>query len=91
MFDRWPAPSIAVTVITVLPGPTGTFEIDQLVVPAAEPPAPPLVDHRTSLTPIPLSDATPSSWSTLDEVTYVAADVGDEIATEGGVVSSNNW
>ena len=80
------AASRAVTVITVVPAPSGTAAIDHAVVPVAIPLAPPLVVQLTCVTPT-LSLAVPLTASVALVAVYVPVLVGVVTATVGTVVS----
>jgi hypothetical protein len=88
------AASRAVTVMTVVPVANGTAAIDQAVVPAATPLAPPLVDQLTCVTPT-LSPAMPLTASDALAAEYVPVVVGVVTAMVGTVVSDAagtvNW
>jgi hypothetical protein len=83
----FPAASRAVTVMTVVPDPSGTDAIDHPVTPAAVPLAPRSVLQLTWVTPT-LSDAVPLTARLALEAVYVPVLVGDVIAIVGKVVSA---
>src|SRR6185503_8178390 len=72
------AASRAVTVITVVPAPSGTLAIDQAVVPVATPLAPRLVVQLTCVTPM-LSLAVP--LTTIVSLVVVCVPVADGVVT----------
>ena len=82
-----PAPSVIVTVMTLLPLDRLILEIDQLVVPLAVPLPPLLLLQVTPPTPLVASEAVPPRLTVLLVVEYVALDVGLVMVTEGTVVS----
>ena len=82
----FPAASAAVTVICVDPLAKATPLIVQLVVPVAMPLAPRSVVQVTWVTPT-LSDAVPPKLIVLPDEVKLPADVGEVMATVGGVAS----
>jgi hypothetical protein len=82
-----PAASDAVTVSTFAPERRAIPLAVQLVVPVAVPLPPRLFAHVTCVTPM-LSDAVPPIVRGEVRVLYVGPEVGEVIATVGGVVSS---
>ena len=82
-----PAPSFAVTVITLSPLDKDILETVQLAVPVAVPFPPLLLIHTTLLMPLTLSDALPPRLMVLLVDVYVELDVGLDIVTVGTVVS----
>ena len=82
-----PAPSLAVTVITLSPLDKIILETVQLAVPVAVPFPPLLLLHATLLIPLELSDALPPRLIVLLVAVYVELDVGLDIVTVGTVVS----
>ena len=82
-----PAPSLAVTVITLSPLDRLMLEIVQEAVPVAVPFPPLLLLHDTLLMPLELSDALPPMLIVLLVAVYVELDVGLDTVTVGTVVS----
>ena len=82
-----PAPSLAVSVITLFPLDKFTLETVQLAVPVAVPFPPLLLLHATLLIPLTLSDALPPRLIVLLVAVYVELDVGLDMVTAGTVVS----
>src|SRR5947207_14517950 len=80
---RFPA-SLAVIVMTLIPGASGTAPV-QVVVPDAAPLPPAAFDHVTPVTPT-LSHAVPPRLTDEDVVLQLAAVVGDVMAMPGDVV-----
>src|SRR5439155_22198936 len=83
-----PAASFAVTVSRLAPACSAIPVAVQLVVPRAVPLPPRLLFHVTCVTPT-LSDAVPPSASDDVGVLYVEPEVGDAMATAGGVGSQS--
>src|SRR3990172_1084778 len=73
---EFPAPSLAVTVITLAPLDRLILEIVQEAVPVAVPFPPLLLLHATLLIPLELSDALPPRFIVLLVAVYVELDVG---------------
>ena len=84
---EFPAPSLAVTVITLSPLDKIILETVQLAVPVAVPFPPLLLLHATLLIPLELSDALPPRLIALLVDVYVEFDVGLDMVTVGTVVS----
>ena len=84
---EFPAPSFAVTVMTLSPLDKDMLETVQLAVPVAVPFPPLLLLHVTVPMPLELSDALPPRLIVLVVVVYVELDVGLDIVTVGTVVS----
>ena len=84
---EFPAPSLAVTVITLSPLDKIILETVQLAVPVAVPFPPLLLLHATLLIPLTLSDALPPRLIVLLVAVYVEFDVGLDMVTVGTVVS----
>ena len=82
-----PAPSVAFTVMTLLPLDNDMLEIDQVVVPLAVPLPPPSLLHVILLIPLVLSEALPPRLIVLLVVEYVEFDVGVVMVIAGAVVS----
>ena len=82
-----PAPSVAFTVMTLLPLDNAMLEIDQAVVPLAVPLPPLSLLHVILLTPLVLSEAVPPRLIVLLVVEYVEFDVGLVMVIAGAVVS----
>ena len=84
---EFPAPSLAVTVITLSPLDRLILETVQEAVPVAVPFPPLLLLHDTLLIPLELSDALPPMLIVLLVAVYVEPDVGLDMVTVGTVVS----
>ena len=84
---EFPAPSFAVTVMTLSPLDKDIIETVQLAVPVAVPFPPLLLLHDTLLIPLELSDALPPKLIVPLVAVYVELDVGLDIVTVGTVVS----
>ena len=84
---EFPAPSLAVTVITLSPLDKIILETVQLAVPVAVPFPPLSLLHATLLMPLTLSDALPPRFIVLLVAVYVEFDVGLDMVTVGTVVS----
>ena len=82
-----PAPSLAVTVITLSPLDKIILETVQLAVPVAVPFPPLSLLHDTLLMPLTLSDALPPRLIALLVDVYVEFGVGLDMVTVGTVVS----
>ena len=82
-----PAPSVAVTVMTLETPGRLTLETLQLVVPLAVPLPPISLFHVTEVTPLVLSEALPPRLIVLLVVAWVELDVGLVMVTVGAVVS----
>ena len=84
---EFPAPSLAVTVITLSPLDKIILETVQLAVPVAVPFPPLSLLHDTLLMPLTLSDALPPRLIALLVDVYVEFGVGLDMVTVGTVVS----
>ena len=84
---EFPAPSLAVTVITLSPLDRLILETVQEAVPVAVPFPPLLLLHATLLIPLELSDALPPRLIALLVDVYVEFGVGLDMVTVGTVVS----